>query len=78
MSDEQKPLPAIVLRADRHYTGEGLADAVRAYVDAAVAAERARCAQIVQENAYASNGVMRITLQSNADAIRQAPAGEKT
>ena len=41
-------LPEIVQRADAHYSGEGLADAVRAYAAAAVAAEReqwiARCA----------------------------------
>lgn len=42
MNNELPPLPDIVLRADGHYNGEGLADAVRAYAEQAVAAiERA-------------------------------------
>jgi hypothetical protein len=46
MTDTLPPLPAIVQRADAHYSGEGLADAVRAYALAVVQAERERCAKI--------------------------------
>lgn len=40
------PLPDIIIRADAHYQGEGLADAVRAYGDARAAEQRERDAQI--------------------------------
>lgn len=48
MDSDLPPLPAIVERANKHYAGEGLADAVLAYAAAAVAAERERCARIVE------------------------------
>ena len=44
MSKKLGPLPRIVKRADGHYSGEGLADAVRAYAAAEVAKERERIA----------------------------------
>jgi hypothetical protein len=43
----------------------------QAVIYAAIAAERDRCAQIVQANADASSGMLREVLQSNADAIRR-------
>lgn len=38
MNNELPPLPDIVQRADAHYAGEGLADAVRTYAAAVAAA----------------------------------------
>ena len=54
-----------------------------AYGDARVAAERERCALILDANADASHGVLRQVLRSNAQAIRSgldaaSPAGPET
>jgi hypothetical protein len=70
MTDTMPPLPAIVQRADAHYSGEGLADAVRAYALAAMQAERERCAAILDANAQCCDGLTAELFASNAAAIR--------
>ena len=69
LSDGLGPLPEVVRRADNHYSGEGLADAVRAYAAAAVAAERERCALIAGDNYGWVDGLY---FDNLADAIRGA------